>query len=162
MIDFKFDTSDLQKFIKDTDRKLGNASNKMRLLMKGRQGRIGLKAIEKLGHIPGGPVYPIRWKTDKQRRAFFASKGFGRGIPTGRKNVIIKAWRAEVTTDPYGGVVRLINPFDAWIYIQGSFVQPFHLDSGYTQLKDVQDEFLDSGTLVIADAWVEAVDSFGS
>ena len=161
MIDFKIDTSDLQKFLKDTDRKLSNATNKLRLLMKGKQGKIGLKAIAMLGTIPGGPVYPIRWKSNKQRRAFFASKGFGRGIPTGRKNVIINAWTAEVTTDPYGGVVRLTNPFDAWVYIQGSFVQPFHIDSGYVQLKDVADEFIKDGTLVIADAWLEASDPFG-
>ena len=39
---------------------------------------------------PGGDAveYPIMWDTARQRRAFFASNGFGRGIPTERTGAI--------------------------------------------------------------------------
>lgn len=38
------------------------------------------------------PTYPIQWDSEKQRRAFFASKGFGGGIPHVRTKTYIRAW----------------------------------------------------------------------
>jgi hypothetical protein len=50
--------------------------------------------------IPGSPpTYPIKWDSPKQQQAFFASNGFGGGIPTKRSNVSVEGWR----------VVRLEN-----------------------------------------------------
>lgn len=39
-------------------------------------------------------VYPVQWDTTKQRKAFFATDGFGRGIPTKRTGATVNAWRA--------------------------------------------------------------------
>ena len=39
------------------------------------------------------PTYPIQWDSERQRRASFATDGFGRGIPTKRSNAYIKAWK---------------------------------------------------------------------
>lgn len=48
---------------------------------------------------PGEPVtYPIKWDSERQRRAFFASDGFGRGIParrTGNYNARYRIIRAD-------------------------------------------------------------------
>src|SRR3972149_8428153 len=34
---------------------------------------------------PGSPIaYPVRWDSEKQRRAYFATDGFGAGIPYSR------------------------------------------------------------------------------
>jgi hypothetical protein len=52
---------------------------------------------------PGAkPDYPIHWDTRKQQKAFFASDGFGRGIPTKRSGEYIKAWQ----------VIRAENGYD--------------------------------------------------
>jgi hypothetical protein len=36
---------------------------------------------------------PVKWDSDKQRAAFFATDGFGRGIPTKRSGAYIRAWQ---------------------------------------------------------------------
>lgn len=42
----------------------------------------------------GKPVtYPIQWDSEKQRRAFFATDGFGKGIPYVRTGDYIKGWK---------------------------------------------------------------------
>lgn len=44
---------------------------------------------------PGKPiVYPVQWDSTKQRKAFFATNGFGRGIPTKRTGQGVNAWKA--------------------------------------------------------------------
>ncbi len=43
---------------------------------------------------PGEPVtYPIKWDSDLQRIAFFASDGFGKGIPTRRTGTYVAKYR---------------------------------------------------------------------
>jgi len=52
---------------------------------------------------PGAkPDYPIPWDSPKQQKAFFASDGFGRGIPTKRSDEYIKGWQ----------VIRAENGYD--------------------------------------------------
>jgi len=36
---------------------------------------------------------PVKWDSDKQRRAYFATDGFGRGIPTRRSGAYVRAWQ---------------------------------------------------------------------
>jgi len=44
---------------------------------------------------PGSPIiYPVNWDSEKQRRAFFATDGFGRGIPTKRTDEYVGAYYA--------------------------------------------------------------------
>ncbi len=55
----------------------------------------------RLLRTPPGPVRsPLRWTSERQRRAFFASEGFGRGIPTRRSGTLTRGWRAFLTYAP--------------------------------------------------------------
>lgn len=46
--------------------------------------------------VDGSPIrYPVQWDTERQKRAFFASKGFGNGIPYRRTGRTALAWRLE-------------------------------------------------------------------
>jgi len=47
------------------------------------------------------PTHPIQWDSVKQRKAFFASDGFGRGIPTKRTGEYTKGWQVIKTEDGY-------------------------------------------------------------
>ena len=50
--------------------------------------------------VPGQkPSYPIQWDSDRQRKAFFASDGFGHGIPTQRSGAYTKAWMVSRVGD---------------------------------------------------------------
>ena len=51
---------------------------------------------------PGSPIsYPVHWDSDKQRVAFFASGGFGRGIPTVRSGETNGAWTLTSLSNGY-------------------------------------------------------------
>lgn len=42
---------------------------------------------------PGKPItYPVQWDSEKQRRAFFATNGFGAGIPYKRTGAYVAGW----------------------------------------------------------------------
>jgi hypothetical protein len=57
----------------------------------------------------GEPVrYPIQWDTERQRRAYFATNGFGAGIPYKRTH----AMRLGIQTErvPLGTNLRIPHP----------------------------------------------------
>lgn len=61
------------------------------------------------------PTYPINWDSEKQRRAYFATEGFGRGIPTQRSGRYQKSWRVIRVGADYA----IDNPDPAAVYIGG-------------------------------------------
>jgi hypothetical protein len=64
----------------------------------------------------GKPVsYPIPWDSEKQRRAFFATDGFGRGIPTKRTGQAVGAWKAIRIQDG----AETSNPLSHIMFISG-------------------------------------------
>jgi hypothetical protein len=64
----------------------------------------------------GSPIeYPVHWDSDLQRKAFFASDGFGAGIPTGRSGAYTDAWSAT----PLAGGYEITNDVGYAIYISG-------------------------------------------
>lgn len=67
----------------------------------------------------GAPVrYPIQWDTEKQRRAFFATNGFGQGIPYRRTH----AMRLGIQTErvPFGANLRIPHPGGAVYGLPGT------------------------------------------
>ncbi len=85
--------------------------------------------------------YPIEWTSEKQKKAFFASDGFGAGIPTERTDSMINSWEifGEVVKGSFNIVVR--NTKDWSKFIVGSlaktvsraarFQQNFHAITGW-------------------------------
>lgn len=45
--------------------------------------------------------YPVRWDSEKQRRAYFATNVFGKGIPYRRTGAYEDAWKSEAITGGY-------------------------------------------------------------
>jgi len=64
------------------------------------------------------PSYPINWDSEKQRRAYFATKGFGHGIPYRRGasgQRVHNAWRVVRSGSGYA----LENPLEKALYVYG-------------------------------------------
>jgi len=62
-----------------------------------------MQRIQKRMRTPGRkPTYPINWVSKKQMRAFYATEGFGRGIPTKRTNEGVKSWQIIKLENGYG------------------------------------------------------------
>lgn len=56
--------------------------------------------IKRRMQTPGKKItYPVRWASLLQKLAFFASNGFGGGVPTVRKHKYERGWKAESTVD---------------------------------------------------------------
>lgn len=89
-------------------------------------------ALELLHDTPGRVIYPIEWKSLKQRRAYFASRGFGHGIPYQRTGALLNAW--DVIFTPFGeiaGSLSAINTNPAARWVIGADQQPFHHNTGW-------------------------------
>lgn len=122
--------------------------------------RVAKLALAELKRVPGEPHYPIQFTTVKQRRAFFATKGFGRGIPASRNRPpnVTEAWGAEFVPTRDGGIVALTNDSPHMEFVQGARAQGFHQITGWTQVDDVEQmAFAEMQNVAIVE-WFEEAD----
>lgn len=113
--------------------------------------------LKDLKREPGRVRYPIRWKTERQRRAFFATNGFGAGIPTKRTGKFTGAWRIDI--DYRGGMTAEVwNRMPYGRFVGGDDQQPFHKDTGWYYAPRLVEthwlKFLDD----IEDSFFEVID----
>lgn len=108
-----------------------NLENFMVMNLERTQMSEGDEMLRELRQYPGAVKYPIRWTSEKQRKAFFASNGFGRGIPTQRTNALKDGWK--LVNDTTGDTARLmvLNTQDYERYVTGVQRQPFHQYTGW-------------------------------
>ena len=58
------------------------------------------RRIQERMNVAGDKIsYPVNWDSEKQQRAFFATNGFGHGIPYVRTNAMANAWSVTRTFD---------------------------------------------------------------
>jgi hypothetical protein len=94
----------------------------------------GLKhAPERVWH---GADNPYRWQSEKQRRAFFATDGFGGGIPTIRTGAIVGGWQYK-ETDSNWTSSTIYNDVPGAKFVQGEFIQRGHVADGWRQIADI-------------------------
>lgn len=102
---------------------------------------------------PGSVAQPIDWTSEKQRRAFFATDGFGGGIPTTRTGELFRHF--DVTSDRRLLQTAIENAYEFAKYIIGKFQQRFHKATGYRKLESYEDEAL-SGAVPVASRALES------
>lgn len=93
--------------------------------------------LAELRQYPGPVKYPILWKSERQRRAFFASNGFGRGIPTQRTNALRDGWKLVTETGSEGARLMVTNLTDYEQYVTGNDQQPFHTRTGWNRSEEI-------------------------
>lgn len=107
------------------------------------------KTVNQRLKSPPGPVkYPIAWTSDRQRRAFFATNGFGRGIPTRRSGAVQRGWTytSDVNAEDLTGEITLDNRVPYAKYVYGDFAadyapqQRFHAVTGWERANKVADD----------------------
>lgn len=107
---------------------------------------------------PGPPSYPITTRmTLRQRRAFWATNGFGAGIPTQRTGAILEAYEVTLEISPAGGQIILDNPHPAADYVVGEHQQDFHADTGYIQIDSVQAQNEEIALEAVVMSWDDTV-----
>lgn len=101
-----------------------------------------------LTFTPPRPNRKIEWTSEKQRRAYFATDGFGNGIPYRRKGNASKGWRLFGVKTASGAQIIVRNEWDVAKYIYGQFTtqspqQRFHDITGWTAAKTQREQILD-------------------
>lgn len=139
----------------------------------GEKTRIDTEAemLDRLGQQPpptGTPERKIEWETPKQHRAYFATNGFGAGIPYRRTGKLARNWVIESDAHREGWSIIVRNESRASRYVYGSlaladaraasrFQQRFHRITGWqparktvlNYFETVQAGFIDNMNTVI-------------
>lgn len=107
-----------------------------------------------LGRYPGAVKYPIQWTSEKQRRAFFATDGFGSGIPYKRTNNLAKSWDVTTSTVNREVFITISNDNEAVKFVVGSlardatvaqrFKQQFHTNTGWQNAGVIANDWLET------------------
>lgn len=103
--------------------------------------------LSELQQDPGPVATPIDWTSRKQQQAYFASGGFGRGIPTKRSGALANAWIVRVTRTGNEFLFVAENPLSASKFVYGSlakdrrralrYQQHFHANTGWVAATDI-------------------------
>lgn len=121
---------------------------------------VGQRAVKALAQAPGPVKYPIRWKSERQRRAFFATNGFGKGIPYRRSGELSAGWKYRVITDRDGGALTVFNDVSYTRFVQGDDAQPFHLNTGWVQAAPTLRRFEAEAEDILIETWFTLTDPF--
>jgi hypothetical protein len=112
-----------------------------------------------LGVEPGPVRRPFVFGTDKSRRAFFASKGFGRGLGASRTNQLSTSWAVQVGTQIRATIISFVNlkPYAKWVY-PGTYQVEGHRLTGWGRNFERATRYLQGRTQVlVAEAWRRSI-----
>jgi len=92
-----------------------------------------------LALTPGNVFRPIDWTSDKQRRAYFATDGFGAGIPYRRKtgaSSLMGRWRVSKFVSRRGNLITATNDSPVYKFVAEdpdnvNAWQRFHRNTGW-------------------------------
>lgn len=127
----------------------------MRVAMTLKVRELDAQVISKLRVEPPKPTYPLRWKSKKQRAAYFATNGFGKGIPYRRTGEMSKRWETVFVQTPEGGDILVQNDSPYVDFVQGLDQQPFHIDTGWVYAPPIIAEADIVATEMMIDTWYD-------
>lgn len=126
---------------------------RMNAAYKKRVKRLRQRLLDELRQYPGPVKYPFKWKSERQRRAFFATDGFGRGIPTVRTNALKDGWVTHIRDQKDGAVFEVENKTDYAEYVVGDWQQPGHLATGWQSAGAIVAKYREKAVDELIDAW---------
>lgn len=92
--------------------------------------------LSELRYMPPKVHHPFVWTTERQRRAYFATDGFGAGIPYKRSGRMVAGWKVDVLMGDGSVVMSASNKARALKYVTGKRQQPGHVASGWPKHKE--------------------------
>ena len=103
--------------------------------------------------------YPIEWTSEKQRRAYFATDGFGAGIPYRRMHGFVHGWHVRADYSPSGlGEITVFHDSDIEQFVTGQRQQRFHAITGWpSSLNELQRISFEANDRLIA-GWLWLID----
>lgn len=138
---------------------LKTSPGRMKTAYKRAVSRLRSRILQRLKIEPNKPTYPLRWKSEKQRRAFFATNGFGNGIPYQRTGKLLASYDVSVLDTNDGGVLSIVNSDPKARFVIGDDAQPMHLDTGWIQSADVASDARVEAENVLIETWFTVADN---
>lgn len=105
--------------------------------------------------ISHGEGNPYQWQSDKQRRAFFATDGFGRGIPTKRTFELRNGWDWKPLNNGYQA--KIFNTADYAQFVQGDDQQRGHRADKWRQVDKIISTNIDGAIRAAAEAVIRYI-----
>ncbi len=134
------------------------APSLMQTAIKRQLPKIRRSALDKLHTQPPPVKKPVESTSERQRRAYFATNGFGRGIPYRRTGKLVKAWEVDINFMGDGGELTIENTAPSATYVIGERQQIFHKNTGWYQADDILlDEMIEVQD-IIEDLWLTVTD----
>ena len=108
---------------------------------------------------PSDGVAPL-WTSDRQREAYFASNGFGAGIPYQRTNKLLQAWKAFITLNGAFASIGIENtaPAAKWVYGTNTAILPqqfFHFVTGWEPIYPKKDNIIRAIIVIVTDEFLK-------
>lgn len=102
---------------------------------------VGEEVLAHLRTEPGAVRYPIEWHSVRQRKAYFATNGFGHGIPYQRTHQLAQGWKMQIVygSDEITSIV-IGNDAPERPFVTGQYQQIFHLNTGWPEEELLLDE----------------------
>lgn len=113
-----------------------------------------------VGRTPGPVKRPFEFATDRSRRAYFATNGFGKGLPYRRTGQLEASWIVAVGTQLRSPFVLIYNNKTYGKYVYGPRQVPGHRRTGWG--KDIERDLnylTDFTEEQIVQTWGRAVDA---
>jgi hypothetical protein len=126
---------------------------RMNKAYKRRVKRIRQQLLDELRQYPGPVKYPFRWKSERQRRAFFATDGFGHGIPYVRTNALKDGWTTRIRDQQNGAIFEVENTADHARFVIGDDTQPGHLATGWRSAAVLIGEYREKAVDELIETW---------
>jgi len=117
---------------------------------------------------PSGVARPIEWTSEKQRKAYFATNGFGGGIPYRRTGLVNAGWNL-LAVERSGGLVEviLLNTDPKAEFVYGTFnnndryQQRFHRNSGWSRSRTIRAQVFAAVNRSVEAMFNETLKAFG-
>lgn len=107
--------------------------------------------------------YPLEWTSEKQRKAYFATDGFGAGIPFKRSGKMSQAWQIVGAKDNTGFHIIIENKSKGAKFVGGTLasdvkqaikpVQKFHQITGWEAFRPKVQYWLGVAQSIFVDQW---------
>lgn len=154
---WQFDTEALDL----ADKRVIASPKLMARALKRQESRLKRRILKIVKVEPPPPKPGITKKmTPRQRRAFWATNGFGHGIPYVRTHALVNAWDARFEFEETGGGFVVENTSPAATFVIGDRQQVFHADTGWINAERTVDEFVPIVLTAYEETWLTVSDPF--
>lgn len=122
--------------------------------------RLKGRMLDELRAQPGPPHYPLRWKSDRQRRYVMWLLRSEGNLPYQRTGELAQGWEVNIASSDAGGAITVENAVPYAQYVEGDAAQPFHLDTGWPQAAPIIARYAEEAEEVLIQTWFTVTDIY--